>query len=416
MRASRRRQDRSAGRQECVNAAPPGPRPSRADLARAAHPETALRRPAAAQRPARRDAAAQALALPVFCSDPLSSVAYATEEILLVLGLGGLSLLWLTPWLARPSSALLVIVVASYRQTCHAYPNGGGAYAVSRRNLGRARPAWSRPARCWSTTCSPSRCRWSPASPRSPRRSPRSRRTRSLLSLIASSCCSPWSTCAASRSPAARSRSRPTASSPSCCVLLAGRRRPAGARARRSPRRARTTALVAPQHTGGLLIVFLVLRAFASGCTALTGVEAVSNGVPSFREPKSRNAAGDAGDHGRAGDRHVRRHHRAGHGHPRAHGRGHRPADRAPGRAARRRRRSARSGWPCSAPSLALLPAAGLHRRDPGAGREHRVQRLPGAGLDARPATATCPASSPGAATGWCSATASSAGRARRAC
>src|SRR3954452_25347848 len=71
------------------------------------------------------------LALPVFCSDPLSSVAYATEQILLVLGLGGLGLLYLTPWLGAAVVLLLVIVVASYRQTCHAYPNGGVAYAVS---------------------------------------------------------------------------------------------------------------------------------------------------------------------------------------------------------------------------------------------------------------------------------------------
>src|SRR4051794_24346706 len=76
------------------------------------------------------------LALPVFCSDPLSSVAYATEQIVLVLGLGGLSLLYLTPWVALVVVLLLVIVVASYRQTCFAYPNGGGAYAVSRENLG----------------------------------------------------------------------------------------------------------------------------------------------------------------------------------------------------------------------------------------------------------------------------------------
>src|SRR3954453_12455406 len=76
------------------------------------------------------------LALPVFCSDPLSSVAYATEQIVLVLGLGGLGLLYLTPWLGAAVVVLLVIVVASYRQTCHAYPNGGGAYTVSRDNLG----------------------------------------------------------------------------------------------------------------------------------------------------------------------------------------------------------------------------------------------------------------------------------------
>jgi hypothetical protein len=67
------------------------------------------------------------LALPVFCSDPLSSVAYATEQILLVLGLGGLALLHLTSWVALVVVALLVIVIASYRQTCGAYPNGGGA-------------------------------------------------------------------------------------------------------------------------------------------------------------------------------------------------------------------------------------------------------------------------------------------------
>jgi amino acid transporter len=76
------------------------------------------------------------LALPVFCSDPLSSVAYATEQIVLVLGLGGLALLHLTPWVAGAVVLLLVIVVASYRQTCFAYPNGGGAYTVSRDNLG----------------------------------------------------------------------------------------------------------------------------------------------------------------------------------------------------------------------------------------------------------------------------------------
>src|SRR5215216_6078831 len=77
------------------------------------------------------------LALPVFCSDPLSSVAYATEQIVLVLGLGGLALLHLTSWLGAAVVALLVVVVASYRQTCFAYPNGGGAYAVSRENLGK---------------------------------------------------------------------------------------------------------------------------------------------------------------------------------------------------------------------------------------------------------------------------------------
>src|SRR4051794_24658209 len=77
------------------------------------------------------------LALPVFCSDPLSSVAYATQEIVLVLALGGAAWLHLAWWVAAAVALLLIIVVASYRQTCHAYPGGGGAYAVSRANLGR---------------------------------------------------------------------------------------------------------------------------------------------------------------------------------------------------------------------------------------------------------------------------------------
>ena len=91
------------------------------------------------------------LALPIFCSDPLSSVAYATEQILLVLGLGGLTFLDYTPWVALGVVGLLVIVVASYRQTCRAYPDGGGAYAVSRRTSVSARLWWPR-VRCWWTT------------------------------------------------------------------------------------------------------------------------------------------------------------------------------------------------------------------------------------------------------------------------
>jgi amino acid transporter len=76
------------------------------------------------------------LAMPVFCSDPLSSVAYATEEILLILSLGGLAFLHLAWYVAAVIVALLAVVIASYRQTCRAYPNGGGAYTVARANLG----------------------------------------------------------------------------------------------------------------------------------------------------------------------------------------------------------------------------------------------------------------------------------------
>ena len=76
------------------------------------------------------------IALPVFSSDPLSSNAYATQEILLVLGLAGTASLGLVLPISVAVACLLGIVVTSYRQTVRAYPQGGGAYRVSSENLG----------------------------------------------------------------------------------------------------------------------------------------------------------------------------------------------------------------------------------------------------------------------------------------
>ena len=76
------------------------------------------------------------IALPVFASDALSSVAYATEEILLVLSAGGLALLHFTPYVALGVGVLMLVVVASYRQNVHAYPSGGGDYEIAATNLG----------------------------------------------------------------------------------------------------------------------------------------------------------------------------------------------------------------------------------------------------------------------------------------
>ena len=79
------------------------------------------------------------IALPVFASDAISSTAYATDEILVVLvggaGIGYAAFTKLVP-LSIVVAVLLVIVVSSYRQTIHAYPNGGGSYIVSKENLG----------------------------------------------------------------------------------------------------------------------------------------------------------------------------------------------------------------------------------------------------------------------------------------
>jgi amino acid transporter len=228
------------------------------------------------------------LALPVFCSDPLSSVAYATEQIVLVLGLGGLALLHLTPWVGAAVVLLLVIVVASYRQTCHAYPNGGGAYAVSRENLGEDA----------SLVAAASL----------------------LIDYVLTVAVSVVAGVAAITSAVPALADHAVALSLGFVLLLTAvnlRGVKESGRAFALPTYGFVLAVYAMllvgfakvafgsgitaesahfqlrqvADTGGLLTVFLLLRAFASGCTALTGVEAVSNGVPGFKPPKSRNAA-----------------------------------------------------------------------------------------------------------------------------
>src|SRR6185312_13654038 len=92
-------------------------------------------------RPFRSDKLAHTLlpkriALPVFASDALSSVAYAPEEIFLVLSVAGLTAYSMTPWIGLAVAAVMLIVIASYRQNVHAYPSGGGDYEVVTTNLG----------------------------------------------------------------------------------------------------------------------------------------------------------------------------------------------------------------------------------------------------------------------------------------
>src|SRR4051794_9099895 len=93
-------------------------------------------------RPVRSDRVGESLlpkrlALPIFASDALSSVAYATQEILIVLTLGGVAYLYLAPWIAVAVVVLLITVVLSYRQVVHAYPSGGGDYEVAMKNHGQ---------------------------------------------------------------------------------------------------------------------------------------------------------------------------------------------------------------------------------------------------------------------------------------
>src|SRR2546430_7328632 len=85
---------------------------------------------------ARHERLSKRVALAVFSSDALSSVAYATEEILLILVLAGIAAAHLDIPIALAITGLLAIVTISYQQTIHAYPSGGGSYIVARANLG----------------------------------------------------------------------------------------------------------------------------------------------------------------------------------------------------------------------------------------------------------------------------------------
>jgi amino acid transporter len=228
------------------------------------------------------------LALPVFCSDPLSSVAYATEEILLVLGLGGVALLHLSVWLAAAVVVLLIVVVASYRQTCFAYPNGGGAYAVSKENLGEDASLVAASALLidYVLTVAVSVVAGVAAITSA---APSLQSDAVWLSLAFVIVLTVVNLRGIKES--GRAFAIPTYGFVAAVYLMlafgfAKILFGAGITAESAHHQLRQVT-----QTGGLLTVFLALRAFASGCTALTGVEAISNGVPAFRAPKSRNAA-----------------------------------------------------------------------------------------------------------------------------
>ena len=232
------------------------------------------------------------IALPVFASDALSSVAYAPDEILLTLAIAGFGATAISPWVGMAVVLVLVVVVASYRQNVHAYPSGGGDYEVATTNLG---------PRAGVTVASALLVDY-------------------VLTVAVS--ISSGAQYAAVAIPVLRGHEVPFALSIVVVLMLLNLRGVkesgtffaiptylfmfgVGATAVYGFIQWATGSLT-PAESAGLEIVpqssvdqglmglagaFLVLRAFASGCAALTGVEAISNGVPAFRKPKSRNAA-----------------------------------------------------------------------------------------------------------------------------
>jgi amino acid transporter len=228
------------------------------------------------------------LALPVFCSDPLSSNAYATEEILLGLSLGGLALLHLTSWVALAVIVLLAVVVISYRQTCYAYPNGGGAYAVSRANLGAnaALVAASALLVDYVLTVAVSVAAGvanivSAFPALAPYAVPVCIGMVVVLALMNLRGIKESGTVFAI----------PTYGFIAMVFAMLGWALWRALSGHTPVAESAAYSITAQQKTNGLLMVAIMLRAFSQGCTALTGVEAVSNGVPNFKPPKSRNAA-----------------------------------------------------------------------------------------------------------------------------
>ncbi len=233
---------------------------------------------------ARHERLSRRSALAVFASDALSSVAYATEEILLVLLAGGVGALVFSIPIGLAIAILIVIVVSSYRQTILAYPKGGGAYIVSKDNLGTLAGLVAGAAL--------------------------------LIDYVLTVAVSVAAGVAALTSAFPALFGYRVAVGMVCiaAIMVANLR---GLRESGNLFAAPTYLFVA--SLGGMLAygfgrwllgweipgpppaealahgaqdlsVFLVLRAFASGCTALTGVEAVSDGVPAFRPPESHNA------------------------------------------------------------------------------------------------------------------------------
>ncbi|MFE9691194.1 APC family permease [Micromonospora sp. NPDC005806] len=229
------------------------------------------------------------IALPVFASDALSSVAYAPDEILLTLSIAGASAFFFSPWIALAVVVVMLTVVASYRQNVHAYPSGGGDYEVATVNLGpRAGLAVA---------------------------------SALLVDYVLTVAVSVSSGVANLGSVVPFVATHKVLIAVSAVVLLTamnlrGLRESGTAFAiptygfviviggmlltglfrifvlgddLRAP--SAGLEIHAEHSVTGFALIFLLLRTFSSGCAALTGVEAISNGVPAFKTPKSKNAA-----------------------------------------------------------------------------------------------------------------------------
>jgi amino acid transporter len=228
------------------------------------------------------------IALPVFASDALSSVAYATEEILLVLSAGGIALLHFTWYVAAFVALLMLVVVASYRQNVHAYPSGGGDYEVATTNLGPKVGLTVASALMVDYTLTVA-VSVSSGVANLASAFPSLNAHMVLISVAVIAVITLMNLRGVRESGAAFAIPTYFFIASIAVMILWGVFKLATGQ--HLVAESAHYQIKATGTYGGLGLLFLLLRAFASGCTALTGVEAISNGVPAFRPPKSKNAA-----------------------------------------------------------------------------------------------------------------------------
>lgn len=230
------------------------------------------------------------IALPVFASDAMSSVAYAPEEIFLVLSIAGISAYAYTPWIGLSVAAVMAVVVASYRQNVHAYPSGGGDYEVATVNLGPTAGLTVGSALMvdYVLTVAVS---ISAAASNIGSAVPFVEHHKVLFAVVAIALLTAVNLRGIRESGAAFAV--PTYAFILGMVVMLG-----WGLARvyifgedLKAESAGFDLMAEDSHLYGIAFAFLIARAFSSGCAALTGVEAISNGVPAFQKPKSRNAA-----------------------------------------------------------------------------------------------------------------------------
>ena len=226
------------------------------------------------------------MALPIFASDPLSSVAYAPQELLLILAGGGLALIGYTPWIAAAVVVLLTIVVISYRQVVRAYPSGGGDYTVAAKNLGENAALIVASALTIDYVLTVA---VSVASGVDNVISafPGLHALRIEFALI----CVLLLVTINLRGVAESSKAfaLPTylfIGSVGVMIVVGVARSLWGT----LPDAESAQYSLQSHDLARAALAFLLLRAFASGCSALTGVEAIANGVQAFKVPKARNA------------------------------------------------------------------------------------------------------------------------------